>query len=243
MQDEPEPGLGFSRKMSLKGKLGMLGIDHQHGRLRSWEPGADPGVPGRQWRGAVCRATARGSVRLDGADAGASPVHQPEPAGEGFGAELHRPHDGSEPGAGDAADHGVWQNRAGESSSVSTQQVRHALHHGRRKSIGLRRPGAWQPERAGDAARPGARIRRIRPGCLPAVGGDFGGAPVPTAQLRRLPQTQCQLSAHAAHTDPHRGTAQTTATRLSRIPTHRHRAPGRSGWPQKGCITSTPSTR
>src|SRR5208283_5773252 len=46
MQDEPGPGLGFSRKMSLKGKLGMLGIDHQHGRLRRWEPGADPGVPG-----------------------------------------------------------------------------------------------------------------------------------------------------------------------------------------------------
>src|ERR1039458_5982305 len=90
MQDEPERGPGFSRKTSLKGKLGMLGIDHRHRRLRSWEPGADPGVPGRQWRGAVCRATARGSVRLDGADAGASPVRQPEPAGEGFGAELHR---------------------------------------------------------------------------------------------------------------------------------------------------------
>jgi hypothetical protein len=144
-----------------------------------------------------------------------------------------RPDPMREPRAGDAADHGLWQERAGESSSVSTHQVRHALHHCRRKSIGLCRQGAWQLERAGDAARPGARKCRIRPSCLPAVGGDFGGAPVPAAQLGRLPQTQCQLSAHAAHTDPHRRTTQTTAKRLSRIPTHRHRAPGRSGWPQR----------
>ena len=41
---------GFSHKMSLKGKIGMLGIDHQHGRFGSDEPGADPGVSGRQRR-------------------------------------------------------------------------------------------------------------------------------------------------------------------------------------------------
>ena len=46
----------------------MLGIDHQHGRFRSDEPGADSGVSGRQRRGAVCRARARGSVRLGGAE-------------------------------------------------------------------------------------------------------------------------------------------------------------------------------
>jgi hypothetical protein len=28
--------------MSLKGRIGMLGIDHQHGRYGSNEPGADP---------------------------------------------------------------------------------------------------------------------------------------------------------------------------------------------------------
>jgi hypothetical protein len=39
MQDEPEMALGFSRKMSLK--FGMLGVDHQHGRHRGLEPGAD----------------------------------------------------------------------------------------------------------------------------------------------------------------------------------------------------------
>ena len=35
MQDEPELATGFSYKMSLKGKIGMLRIDHQHGRFRS----------------------------------------------------------------------------------------------------------------------------------------------------------------------------------------------------------------
>src|ERR1035437_6603687 len=115
MQDEPEPGSGFSYKMSLKGKAGMLGIDHQNGRLRSREPGADPDVPGGQWRGAVCRATARGSLRLGGADSGAAPVCRPGPAGEGSGAKLHRPDDGSQPGTGDAADHGLSPDRPGES--------------------------------------------------------------------------------------------------------------------------------
>src|ERR1035438_10514714 len=61
MQDEPEPRAGFSRKMSLKAKSAMLGIDHQHGRFRNHEPGADPGLSGRQRPGAVCRATARRS--------------------------------------------------------------------------------------------------------------------------------------------------------------------------------------
>src|SRR5205085_5996691 len=46
MQDEPGLGAGFSRKMSLKGKIGMLEIDHQHGQLGSNQPGADPGILG-----------------------------------------------------------------------------------------------------------------------------------------------------------------------------------------------------
>jgi hypothetical protein len=32
MQDEPELATEFSCKMSLKGKFGMLEIDHQHGQ-------------------------------------------------------------------------------------------------------------------------------------------------------------------------------------------------------------------
>src|SRR5438309_1887569 len=38
MQDEPESGFGFSRKMSLKRRNGILGVDPQHGRLGSHQP-------------------------------------------------------------------------------------------------------------------------------------------------------------------------------------------------------------
>ena len=58
-------------------------------------------------------AAAGGGVQLGGADAGTARVRKPEPAGQGFGAELHRTNDGSEPGAGDAADHGVCARPGG----------------------------------------------------------------------------------------------------------------------------------
>ena len=67
-QDEPEKGIGFSHKMSLKGRIGMLGIDHQHGRFRSDEPGAGPGVSGRKRRSAICGQRAGRNLRLDGAE-------------------------------------------------------------------------------------------------------------------------------------------------------------------------------
>ena len=75
IQDEPETGIGFSHKMSLKGGIGMLGIDHQHGRFGSDEPGADPGVSGGQRRSSVRRTATRRGVRLDGTDAGAASVY------------------------------------------------------------------------------------------------------------------------------------------------------------------------
>jgi hypothetical protein len=48
MQDEPEGGIGFSRKMSLKERSAMLGIDHQLANRDPVEPGADPGICGGQ---------------------------------------------------------------------------------------------------------------------------------------------------------------------------------------------------
>ena len=233
MQDEPEPGTGFSYKMSLKGKIGMLGVAHQHGRFRSGEPGADAGVPGGQRRGALWRPTARGSVRLDRADVGATPVRRPGPAGQGFGAALPGPDDGSQPRPGDAADHGLSPPRAGASGGLSTDQVRHALHGGGFGPVGLRRPSAWELERTGDPAHPGARIQPIQPGCLPASGGDLGGPPVPAAQFGGLSQTQHQLPTHTAHGDSHRRAAQAPAARLAGLSPHRHRASGRSGWTQR----------
>ena len=65
-----------------------------------------------------------------------------------------------------------------------------------------------------------------------SIGGKLVGAPVQVAQLGGLPETQCQLPAHATHADPHWRTAQAAAARLARISAHRHGASGRSGWTQ-----------
>ena len=49
IQDEPEAGMCFQYKMSLKASgPGMLGIDHQHGTGKADELGTDPGVHGGQ---------------------------------------------------------------------------------------------------------------------------------------------------------------------------------------------------
>src|ERR1700675_2450577 len=107
MQDEPERGYGFSRKMSLKGiGMGMLGIDHQHGRYRSGEPGADPGVFGGERGGSIRGAATWGGLRVGGADAGSARIRGPGPRGQRSGAEIHRTNDGVKPRAGDAADRG-----------------------------------------------------------------------------------------------------------------------------------------
>src|ERR1035437_9399857 len=75
MQDEPERGYGFSRKVRLKGVgIGMLGIDHQHGRYRSGEPGADPGVFGGVRGGTIRGGAACGGVLVGGADGGGGGV-------------------------------------------------------------------------------------------------------------------------------------------------------------------------
>src|SRR5438309_1605995 len=104
MQDEPEREPGFSRKMSLKGKIEMLDVDHQ---LTNHEYGTDQGISVRQRRSSVCRARPGGGVRLGGADTGTAPVRQPEPSGQGISAALHRPHYRPEPGVGDAPDYPI----------------------------------------------------------------------------------------------------------------------------------------
>jgi hypothetical protein len=64
IQDEPEKDIGFSHKMSLKGRVGMLGINQQHGRFGSDETGAGPGVSGRQRRGAIFGTVPGGNLCL-----------------------------------------------------------------------------------------------------------------------------------------------------------------------------------
>src|SRR4051812_42701856 len=107
MQDEPELGVGFSRKMSLNGDGGMLSIDHQNGRFSDDEHRANPGVGGSQQRRAFYRAAARGEIRVGGKDAGAARVCRPATTRQERTAALYRPDDGLEPGSGDAADRRV----------------------------------------------------------------------------------------------------------------------------------------
>lgn len=54
---------------------------------------------------------------------------------------------------------------------------------------GVRRQSSWQPERAGDTANPGARVRRIWASGIRPAGRNFGGPSVSIAQLGSLPQT------------------------------------------------------
>src|SRR5450755_2114327 len=232
MQDEPEQGAGFSYKMSLEAKTGMLGIDHHHGRYRRDEPGADPVVFSGQRRGGF-RGTAAGrSVRVGGGDVGAASVRQPEPRRQGTGAALPKPDDGFKSGASDAVDCRTSSDGAGDSGAVSTYPVRHAVHLGRCATAGLRRQGARELERAGDQANHRAGTQRVWADRLPEPGKDLGGAPVPAAELDCLPEGQPELSTDPAHADSHRRAAQAAAARVSGIPAHRYGAPGRSGGPQ-----------
>ena len=98
IQDEPETEIGFSYKMSLKGRIGMLGIDHQHGRFGSDEPGTDPGVSGSQWRSPIHRPTARRGLRVDRASAGPLPVPRIEPTGKRARSPLCGLYDGPQSG-------------------------------------------------------------------------------------------------------------------------------------------------
>src|SRR5437588_10040332 len=107
MQDEPELGPGFSCKMSLKGRYGMLSIDHQDGRFSCNESGADPGIGGCQQRDAICRAAAAGGIRVGGADTGSAPVRRPAEARQGRSTTLSGADDRFETSSGDAPDHRV----------------------------------------------------------------------------------------------------------------------------------------
>src|SRR5277367_4977323 len=66
MRDEPGGGVGFSHKMSLEEGIGMLGIDHQHGRRRRAEPGGNPGVSGIERGGEFRSSGPEGVIRMGG---------------------------------------------------------------------------------------------------------------------------------------------------------------------------------
>jgi hypothetical protein len=243
MQDEPGRGVEFSRKVSPKGNHGMLRVDHQHGRFTNDQPGVDPGVPGGQRRDAVCRPAPRGYVPLGGANPPSTPVRQPETGRERIAATVHRTDGGLRPRPGHPVAHSLQRDRPCESRGLSTHPVRHDLHAGRFGSVGLRRPGACEPQRASHASDPGTGVPRIRSGSLPTVSHDLGGAPLPPEKHLRIPPTQHHLPADQAHGDSHRGAAQAPIERSAWVPAHRHRAPRGTRLAAKGCITSMLSTR
>jgi len=215
----------------------MLGIDHQHGRHRGYEPGADSGVPGWQRRGAVCRPAARRGVRLGREDAGTAPVHELGQARQGIGPAIPFADDGTEPSAGHALDWAQTPHGAGESGCLPADQVRHALHGCRRQSARLRRQGPRKLKRTGAGRYPGAApdapnprlgVQRLRASSVYAGGVDLGGAPLPAAEQLGLPEAQHQLSTHAADADSNRRAAQTATARRTGFLAHRHRASGLS---------------
>ena len=62
----------------------MLGIDHQHADIGTIEPGADPGVFGRQRGGRIRGAEAGGGVRLGEPDAAAARYEELKRSGRGL---------------------------------------------------------------------------------------------------------------------------------------------------------------
>jgi len=131
--------------------------------------------------GAVCRATARGGVRLVEQTLVRHQYASLDRPGKGLGAALHRPADGSEPGTGDAIDHGLSPRPASESGrSISVPS-----------SPPFTRRPMWEllayvdkahGNLSGPATRTsGAGVQRIPSGCLSAGVWDLGGAPVPVA--------------------------------------------------------------
>jgi hypothetical protein len=221
----------------------MLGIDHQHGRFGSDQPGADPGVSGRQRRGAVCRAEARRSIRMDRANAAAASVRWFEQTGKGTLTPVRGAHDGPEPGTGDTPDLWLCGNRPRKGGAVSADEVCDPLHESGRGTAGLRGQKSRQPERAGNEKDTGTRVQRIRTGRIRAAGGHFRGADLPIPQFGGLPQEEHQLPADAAHANSDRRAAQTATAGSTGLPAHRYCASRETGTASKAFITSMRSTK
>ena len=104
---------------------------------------------------------------------------------QGIGPAVPLADDGAEPGAGDALDCAQTPHGAGESSRLSADQVRHALHGCRRESACLCGQGARELKWTSDVTDPRSGAQRLRASSVCAAGVDFGGAPLPAAQQLR----------------------------------------------------------
>ena len=99
MQDEPERGVCFSHKMSLKGRgVGMLGIDRPRAKRQQVEPATDPAVSPLQRRDSIQRQRAGRDLRLGGAHAPPARLQPPEPRRQRAAAAVSGQDDRTEPG-------------------------------------------------------------------------------------------------------------------------------------------------
>ena len=151
IQDEPGGRIGFSHKMSLKGRCRMLGVDRQHASRGTVEPGTDPGVFGGQRWGAVRGPESRGGVWLGGPNAPAAGLRGTGASRPRIGATLPGEDDGTEPRAGNAPDHAIPGRGGSQAEAVPPAPVPDAVHAGRRRVAGQRGRGARDAERTGHA--------------------------------------------------------------------------------------------
>src|SRR5271155_3273330 len=119
IQDEPEADCGFSHKMSLKEKAGMLGIDSPHGRYQTDQLGADEGIRGRRRLSRVPGRKPGREVRLPGAGAAASGLPSTGPGRQRTGQAVFEPADGVVPRPADASDRGLCREGIGDGGAVS----------------------------------------------------------------------------------------------------------------------------
>src|SRR5437588_2543807 len=123
IQDEPEAGSCFSHKMSLKRRFRMLGIDHQHGRRRETEPGADPGLGGGQRRGAIPVPGPGGVVRVGEPYIEPAGLRPAETRWQRTGATLHCQDDRIKPGPGSTLDSVLPGRRPSEPGTLARHSI------------------------------------------------------------------------------------------------------------------------
>src|SRR5277367_1334293 len=151
MQDEPEGGVGFSHKMSLEEGIGMLGIDHQHGRRRKAEPGGDPGISGIKRRGEFRSSGPGGVIRMGGSAFAAARLRWSETSGQRTGTALRGEDDRVEPRASDAADPVLPARRGSEAASLRAALFYEPLYRSRHRTTGRGGRGSRDVERASHA--------------------------------------------------------------------------------------------
>src|SRR5712692_7854203 len=149
MQDEPDGGLCFSYKMSLKEGFRMLGIDHQRAIRRKTEPGTDPGISGRQWRSAVPGPQPKGVVRVGKPDLAAAQLWPPPTRRQRTGAALREQDDRVEPGPRGTSDSALPARRGSEAAKLSAASVFESLHPRRHRATGATGRGSRKPQRSG----------------------------------------------------------------------------------------------